>query len=215
MPDLSAFCNGNVYEYQVTEDTDNTEYVYFWYYNGKAQAEYIELLEDYNFVLRASSEDDGNDKYAFDYVGDDGDVAVFDSKQGGKKFKQSTTDISLFIWSLHYGNGESEIHISFADGVTYADTGDRTTRELTPYDGDDAAASSSGSSAVVSGDSDGNRGVLDCLTCGGSGDCKKCNGYGFTYTYTYVDGVRTEIKKGCSSCHGSMKCSTCGGSGKR
>lgn len=48
VPDFSAFCNGNVYEYRVTEDTDNTEYVYFWCYNGKARAEYIELLEDYN-----------------------------------------------------------------------------------------------------------------------------------------------------------------------
>lgn len=54
--------------------------------------------------------------------------------------------------------------------------------------------------------------VLDCLTCGGDGDCPKCNGYGTQSNYAgagdYVDSV-------CSRCHGSRDCPTCGGSGKR
>lgn len=54
--------------------------------------------------------------------------------------------------------------------------------------------------------------VLDCLTCGGDGDCPKCNGYGTQSNYAgagdYVDSV-------CSRCHGSRTCPTCGGSGKR
>lgn len=54
--------------------------------------------------------------------------------------------------------------------------------------------------------------VLDCLTCGGDGDCPKCNGYGTQSNYAgagdYVDSV-------CSRCRGSRDCPTCGGSGKR
>ena len=54
--------------------------------------------------------------------------------------------------------------------------------------------------------------VLDCFTCGGDGDCPKCNGYGTQSNYAgagdYVDSV-------CSRCYGGRKCPTCGGSGKR
>ena len=54
--------------------------------------------------------------------------------------------------------------------------------------------------------------VLDCLTCGGDGDCPKCNGYGTQENYAGAGDYVTSV---CSRCHGSRTCPTCGGSGKR
>jgi len=54
--------------------------------------------------------------------------------------------------------------------------------------------------------------VLDCLTCGGDGDCPKCNGYGTQENYAGAGDYVTSV---CSTCHGSRTCRTCGGSGKR
>ena len=54
--------------------------------------------------------------------------------------------------------------------------------------------------------------VLDCLTCGGDGDCTTCNGYGTEEIYA---GAGDYVTGTCRTCHGSRNCRTCGGSGKR
>ena len=54
--------------------------------------------------------------------------------------------------------------------------------------------------------------VLDCLTCGGNGDCPDCNGYGTQENYAGAGDYVTSV---CSTCHGSRTCRACGGSGKR
>lgn len=78
--------------------------------------------------------------------------------------------------------------------------------------GSSGSLSSGGSSLSIFNHNYESKKVLDCLTCGGDGDCPKCNGYGTQSNYAgagdYVDSV-------CSRCHGSRKCPTCGGSGKR
>ena len=51
---------------------------------------------------------------------------------------------------------------------------------------------------------------LDCLTCDGTGDCRKCGGDGEVQYY----GQESEWSK-CPTCHGSGDCTRCGGSGKR
>ena len=53
---------------------------------------------------------------------------------------------------------------------------------------------------------------LDCLTCGGDGDCNTCNGYGKVERYA---GAGDYVTASCTSCYGSGNCRTCGGSGKR
>lgn len=207
LPDFAAFCNNCVYEYSVRENTDNSEYVYFWNYNGKAQQEYISLLSAYGFTPRGTTLSDDSDTYSFDYTGS-GTVRVFDTDSRHGLDDDECTDIVLFIWSCHFGSTGGEIHFIFSDSLTFYDAGDRTTREIKPYEDADTSSSSSSSSLSSSGSSDWNyTGVLDCLTCRGSGDCTKCNGYG----YVYYAGVR----QSCTKCHQSGNCSACGGSGKR
>lgn len=74
---------------------------------------------------------------------------------------------------------------------------------------------SRGSGSLFSG-SDGpyipHHSKLDCLTCGGDGDCNTCRGYGKVERYA---GGGDTITSNCSSCYGSGNCRTCGGSGKR
>ena len=70
----------------------------------------------------------------------------------------------------------------------------------------------SGSSSVSIGKPYERKKVLDCLTCGGDGDCPKCNGYGTQENYAGAGDYVTSV---CSTCHGSRTCRTCGGSGKR
>ena len=78
--------------------------------------------------------------------------------------------------------------------------------------GSNGSSSSSSSSVSIFHHNYEPKKVLDCLTCGGDGECPKCNGYGTQSNYAgagdYVDSV-------CSRCRGSRKCPTCGGSGKR
>lgn len=202
VPDFCAFCNDCAFENSVTEYIDHTKYIYFWNYNAKAQAEYIALLEDYGFALRDSVLSENSDLYSFDYTGP-GTMGTFDSDFGMKMKDASRQDIALYLWSCHYGSTGGEIHIWIADGAQPADTGERTTRKLTPRE--DSSGSSGSISFSDSENSD--KGVLDCLTCRGSGDCTRCGGSG----YVSFGGARAS----CSSCHQSGDCSSCGGSGKR
>ena len=73
-------------------------------------------------------------------------------------------------------------------------------------------SSSSGGSYVSVGKHREPLKVLDCLTCGGDGDCPKCNGYGTQENYAGGGDYVTSV---CSTCRGSRNCRTCGGSGKR
>ena len=86
-------------------------------------------------------------------------------------------------------------------------------RNITGYFGVGGSdSSSSGGSSVSVGKPYERKKVLDCLTCGGDGDCPKCNGYGTQENYAGAGDYVTSV---CSTCHGSRTCRTCGGSGKR
>lgn len=215
VPDFSAFCNGNVSGPGITENRDHTKYTYTWNLNLKAQAEYIELLEEYGFVLRISVEGSNTDTYTFDYVGE-GDVPTFDCSSHRSISQESRTGISILIWSCHYGGSTSEFQILVADGITYADTGDRTTRTITPS----ANATGSSSAGSSSDTSDGiplpfptnNPYGLQCITCNGSGDCQTCHGYGKVERYAGKGDTVTAV---CPKCHGSGHCRSCGGTGNR
>ncbi len=143
VPDFNAFCNECCYQSGVTERINYTEYIYSWNYNAKAQDEYVKLLQNtYNLSLRASYLSDDTDMYSFDYNGA-GDVSKFDSRFSFHLKKGQKENISLLIWSSHYGSTGGEIHICVADGLDFIDTGDRTTRNMTPHQNSPAASSTS------------------------------------------------------------------------
>ena len=108
--------------------------------------------------------------------------------------------IALYIWDLHASPLEGEVHICLADGLDYVDTGDRTTREITPYQN----TSGSGSS--------GSGGEADCWYCGGSGDCPTCGGSGTVRNW--LPGTTEYVKQDCTDCASPGKCRVCGGSGR-
>lgn len=202
VPDFQAFCGSTLHVHEITEYLDYTEYVYFWKYNEKAMNEYLTLLKDaYHFKLRAKYSVSSIDsyRYAFDYTGP-GSAGTYD--EDGMDTDADGENISLYLWDL-----AGEVHICVADGFDYKDTGDRTTRKITPYE---STKTSTKSSSVPSSRSSPK--VLDCLTCGGDGDCPECNGYGTVKIY---GGGGDFYNTPCSRCYGSRKCPSCGGSGKR
>lgn len=204
VPDFQAFCGNTLHVHKITEYSDYTEYIYFWKYNGKAMDEYLTLLQDtYHFKLRAKYviSSISSYSYAFDYTGA-GSPGTYD--EDSMETDADGEDIALYLWDL-----AGDVHICLADGFTYQDTSDRTTRKITPYDSGKTSSSSSNSSSVPPARSSPD--VLDCLTCGGDGDCPKCNGYGTMRVY---GGGGDSYEATCSRCYGNRKCPTCGGSGK-
>lgn len=198
VPDFQAFCENNLHEFAVTEHSDHTEYCYFWKYNGKALDEYIALLqESYHFRLRGTKtiESINSYRYSFDYTGP-GPVDGYD--EDGMNGSDGD-GIALYIWDLHASPTEGEVHICLADGLDYMDTGDRTTRTITPYE------SGSGSGGSSSG------GEGDCWYCNGDGVCPTCGGSG--KVYNWLPGTREYVLQECTDCYSPGKCRVCGGSG--
>lgn len=131
------------------------------------------------------------------------------------RIKGSLCFESLILRVLYYDTDSDAVFYLYAEPFSGDAIEMLFAADLKSVVSESGSSGSSSSSGVVSSDSNWDKSVLDCLTCHGSGNCTKCNGYGFLYTYTYVDGARAQIKKTCSSCHGSMDCRTCGGTGKR
>lgn len=55
-----------------------------------------------------------------------------------------------------------------------------------------------------------NKSVLPCISCGGDGDCSKCNGRGYLWS-----SASDSEDRNCWKCNASGVCQTCHGSGKR
>lgn len=195
LPNFEAFTNGRASKEEVTEFSNYTKHVYFWNYNQKALNEYIALLQsDYGFTLRLEDVDENTGDFVFDYTGP-GSVDTFEEDFNSIKYNDKC---ALVIWDLHYSTSGAELHIEFGDGLNYIDTGDRTTRELTPYN--DGNGSDSGSSSAS-----------DCWYCGGDGVCPTCGGNG--YVNNWVVGTREHLNQNCTDCYSPGKCRICGGSG--
>lgn len=197
VPDFQAFCSNRLHVHGVTEYSNYTEYIYFWKYNGKAVDEYIALLQSaYHFELRGEYVISSIDsyRYSFDYTGP-GSPGTYN--EDGMKGSDGQ-GIALYIWDLHASPIDGEVHICVADGLDYMDTGDRTTREVAPYETQSTSASSGGES--------------DCWYCGGSGDCPTCGGTGMVSNW--LAGTREYVLQDCTDCASPGKCRICGGSGK-
>ena len=198
VPDFQAFCSNNLYLSGVTEHSDYTEYVYFWKYNGKAMDEYLDLLQDaYHFELRGEKvvSSINSYRYSFDYTGSGSAGTYNEDGMDGSDGE----GIALYVWDLHVSPIEGEVHICLADGFDYMDTGDRTTRKITPYQESNTSAGSSG-------------GEEACWYCDGSGDCPTCGGRGTVRNW--LPGTTEYVEQDCTDCASPGKCRVCGGSGR-
>ena len=105
--------------------------------------------------------------------------------------------IALYVLDLQPEGTTGEVHIRVADGLDYMDTGDRTTREVAPYETQSTSASG---------------GEGNCWNCGGNGKCPTCGGTGTVSNW--LAGTREYVIQDCTDCASPGKCRVCGGSGK-
>lgn len=214
LPDIESFSGGALAPIKETVFLDHTKRSYSINYNEKFVREYVDLLENYGFTLKSAVENDTRSiYYLFDYTGP-GTVETFHPDV--KKIKDES--VAVYIWD----NRGYEIQIYYADGITYADTGERTTQSLTPYEG---SASSGGSSSIDWGDSSSpDRSVpkIRCTKCHGEKevDCPECRGrgtlanYGATPNYSGSGRTTYSDPKDCLNCvGGKITCPRCNGTG--
>lgn len=197
LPDLQSFSGNRLSAHEGTGSSTSTKFWYEGKWDEEFWTEYVSLLQDYPFALREQKTGSNSSYYTFDYVGDAA-VASFDCKSSSLK---NSGGISLYVMVLHYGNVNAEYQITFADGLTYTDTGERTTRDLEDYNKISSSSQSSSS------------GKSQCSSCGGSGRCSNCGGTG--KVLKWLPGTNTYVEQNCTSCYSPGKCRDCGGTGER
>lgn len=172
--------------------------------------EYVDLLSDsrFSFELRESFSYTvlylTSEYYFFDYTGSESIEPA-----GGRYYRDGYHDYSGDVCVCLQKNSEENytgISINYSSDLLVQDFKDRAS--TVP----DEVESSSSTEINHRESYTPDFAKLQCLTCSGSGDCKKCNGYGTVEVYLgsgdYTDGT-------CPECRGSGKCRTCGGSGTR
>lgn len=188
LPNLQSFSGDAL----IAHDEDSTAPWYVAHANEDFVTEYVELVQDYNFELRASETlSGGSMRFVFDYTGPE-TVGTFDAPQG--KFDRE--DVALYIMMLVAPNGNMEVHLQFRSGVVYTETGERTTQHV-----------SAPEQQTPSGGGNG-----DCWYCGGDGDCPTCGGSG--KVSNWLPGTTTYVEQSCTDCYSPGKCRICGGSGE-
>ena len=199
-PDLQAFSGGKLAVLEESTGVGHTEVTYAADWNKKFLREYVALLrEEYGFERREYRYDEEQDSYlySFDFTGS-ADVGTF---LGGSELN-SPADISFSVWGIFAEDNWCEIHISYADGVRYEDTGDRTTQELDDLSDANEKTFEKGSwiKYLVHG-----RLEEYCFTCRGSGEipCTRCGGKGGAY------GTESDEPDGRWA-----ECGLCGGTGR-
>lgn len=204
LPSLQSFGNNCLEEGDTAVYADYS-LLYCWSsINEKFVMEYLELLKSYGFVQRDYHETSGMIyQYTFDYTGS-GSVSTFDLD---KKYLDCD-GIALYFYYFPAGSS-IEYHIAFGDGLTYADTGERTSQTLTPLEGSPAGGASSVSSSS-SGSNIAPFAQKDCSICRGTGDCTQCGGDG--YLYSSASGKED---RNCWKCSGTGRCTYCNGTGKQ
>lgn len=199
LPDIQSFSGDCLSLERETVYSDYTEHYYLFKYNGKFIDEYVALLQDdYNFKLRDYYEitSIGSEHFVFDYKGS-GDVGTFDMEIRNV----DSSNMALCIWVLHILPDETEMHIYWADGLNYTDTGERTSQHLERFEHAGSSGGSTGS------------GETRCSACSGSGRCVNCGGTG--RVRRWLAGTNEWVEQKCTMCQpaGSGKCAFCGGDG--
>ncbi len=158
--------------------------------------------------------------YAFDYTGS-GSTKSFDEHINTRI---NADNIELFIDLTYFFPEYMTVDMKYADGLTCADTGERTTQSLEPQE--NSPASNGGSSGGIDDIMPNTeKRVIEkgCIACtNGKVACSACNGSGGKYETVNVpnyDGEYSPPKKvwkDCYKCRGSGKqdCKRCGGDGR-
>ncbi len=230
LPDFQAF-SGDCCREGIPAIEENYTSVYCAFNrNAKLVNEYLDLIEEYGFVLRDTYENEltagSINHYTYDYVGK-GNVEKFE-------YWFSYVDGDNISLAIKVFTNDS-ITIEYGDGIDYVDTGDRTTQTLTPHEESPAAGGSSGSSGSSGsasgsaynssfdyGNDDDDKIEIDCFSClDGTERCSACNGKGGKYNVGFkpnyagkTDYDRTyKTWEDCYKCNGSGKqdCSYCDG----
>ncbi len=168
--------------------------------NENVLDEYIKLLtETYNFEVRTDYSGSGIYRnIVLYYTGTAGGLSTFDATRGDG----ASID-------LYYYNNLGELNVTYADGLDYTDTGHRTTQTVTPVDNSGSSGGGTGSSGG-SGTYVPDAAKLDCLTCGGDGDCPECGGDSYLWS-----SASDKEDRNCWRCGNTGDCPTCHGTGKR
>lgn len=242
VPSIQSFGNYQL-PFKEEQDWDDHTTVYYGLKRNDAfTQEYVDLLtEHYHFTLRSSGvyregvaeSLDGAPVYFFDYTGAE-PIVGFTSKATDVN---GVHDLELVVVAK-----KDSFAISFADGLAWVETDDRST----VFGGNEPQYPSESDYDDRDRDDDDDRprrcavcrgsGEVDCSSCGGSGekDCVSCSGKGYTEEYVSTPNYsgsgssssRERVR--CSSCggdgeddcyacrgHGTKDCTSCGGDGER
>ena len=200
LPDFMAFTNNTA---RVTSKEENFSFTCIKYEvdaNRKAVQEYIDLITSkYNFKQTAfkQSSDVKIYNYGFNYTGT-GSATKFDEKYLGKDFQ-----VTLIL----YGFGNTfEVHVKYADGIKYTDTGDRTRYQLQEVKHNpQTSGGNSDNFDYPSGPE--MRNAADEIR---DKPCFRCDGRGYIEEFEYYNGPRygnppppgVTVKKTCPDCNG-------------
>lgn len=222
MPDFQSFSGNRLKEHSKVVDNSFTKIVYFTDCNKKFVNEYMDLLQSkYKFKLRRSKQTSDIDiyDYWFDYKGNK-NISTFE--------KNDEKNVAIHILAYYLGDDNYEIQISYADGLDYTDTGDRTSYSLSNKNENDVSGNSQDSessndySSSDSGSSRSSSGTkVKCWKCHGDGEipCTNCDGKGFkekTVSAPNYDGksagnTQKTYRETCFKCKGTQKqpCPVC------
>lgn len=176
VPDIQSFSGGKMLEYEPEMVTGGIKYIVCNDNKLEFLYEYIDLLRQ-NFTqvgYRQVSSIDSYE-YGFIYNGSDADsLSQIPAEKVGLKF-DGVTHVHV---GVEYILGE--IHVFVADGLTYGDTGHRSTTQLL----DKSQSDTSGGSGGGGGSNFEHNGVptspYGCLRCDNEGKirCSSCSGQG-------------------------------------
>ncbi|MCD8108853.1 MAG: hypothetical protein LUE14_01930 [Clostridiales bacterium] len=196
--DQDAFDNGHLVSYFF--DMDNGD---------DAVGEVIELLQEpgYELTMTDARETDFTEysalyiyTYEFSYTGSDDDVSPMTDDDG------NTFDVRV-VANYHYDAGSIMLSFYYSNGFTLVEPGSYAVSQPDDYN---SSGSSSGTSSGDSSSSTRSNIELDCVICGGSGNCTECGGDGYLWS-----SASDQEDRNCWKCNASGKCIYCNGTGKR
>lgn len=199
IPDFDAYCNNRTTKYDPKITMTTNEYTYsFSPYNERLINDYVNLLQNkYNFSLKDKVQRTSLKiyDYYFNYTGS--------AKVNNMDANDKVCNLYMKVYMV--ASSSIEVHITFPEGVSYKDTGDRTSYTLNaPSTSSDSGGGGSDSWTDISTS---RNNVRTCSVCRGTGRrmCFSCDGKGYF----------SASKRRCTSCNGvgTIECWTCGGDG--
>lgn len=216
-----------------------TEIEFFFAVNGADAAyEYVELLRSGRFPVQLeyttskAYSGDMSYYYSFSYIGSE-EVGTVSGTTYPTLDMNNAMIVQLDDWSRY---GYCSLVLWVADGLSFSDSGDRSTRtsftdkssgSLGPVGGVAQSSGGGGNSNDSDSDSGSTHLVIQCNKCFGKGKvtCSNCNGKGNKEKYVsspnYSGSTKPNnsgvVQEKCLKCNGTgeLTCSACDGKGKK